>query len=191
VPVGVRKPSNGFTPGPDGTWDSEADKKLIALGAVPNDVQIAGRITDVGFSTRRCRKRTNLITAVSEVLAKPQRVVSTGPKLRHHRSSIQREGITLGGSCDLVHALALKISDSSEVLCRSILTSSKIMPYILDLLYREYCRARLAEMRKQLLLISPRTHGEPVAIWDAKDAVGASSDRVDVPGSDSHRTDAE
>jgi hypothetical protein len=26
------------------------------------------------------------------------------------------------------------------------------MPIIFDLLYREYCRARLAEMRKQLLL---------------------------------------
>ncbi len=26
------------------------------------------------------------------------------------------------------------------------------MPAIFDLLYREYCRARLAEMRKQLLL---------------------------------------
>ena len=31
------------------------------------------------------------------------------------------------------------------------------MPAIFDLLYREYCRARLAEMRKQLL-ISPKTH---------------------------------
>ena len=27
-----------------------------------------------------------------------------------------------------------------------------IMPAIFDVLYREYCRARLAEMRKQLLL---------------------------------------
>jgi hypothetical protein len=27
---------------------------------------------------------------------------------------------------------------------------------ILDLLYQEYCRARLAEMRQQLLLRSPR-----------------------------------
>ncbi len=27
-----------------------------------------------------------------------------------------------------------------------------MMPAIFDLLYREYCRARLAEMRKQLLL---------------------------------------
>ena len=27
------------------------------------------------------------------------------------------------------------------------------MPTIFDFLYREYCRARLAEMRKQLLLI--------------------------------------
>ncbi|MCK1664808.1 hypothetical protein [Bradyrhizobium sp. 153] len=26
------------------------------------------------------------------------------------------------------------------------------MPAIIDLLYREYCRARLAEMRKQLLI---------------------------------------
>ena len=31
------------------------------------------------------------------------------------------------------------------------------MPAIFDLLYREYCRARLAEMRKQLL-ISPDVH---------------------------------
>ena len=28
------------------------------------------------------------------------------------------------------------------------------MPTIFDFLYREYCRARLAEMRKQLLLVS-------------------------------------
>ncbi|MBR0786557.1 hypothetical protein JQ635_34505 [Bradyrhizobium iriomotense] len=31
-----------------------------------------------------------------------------------------------------------------------------IMPIILDLLYREYCRARLAEMRKQLLIAAER-----------------------------------
>ncbi|WP_448029663.1 hypothetical protein [Bradyrhizobium liaoningense] len=31
-----------------------------------------------------------------------------------------------------------------------------IMPAILDLLYREYCRARLAEMRKQLLIAAER-----------------------------------
>ena len=47
------------------------------------------------------------------------------------------------------------------------------MPTIFDLLYREYCRARLAEMRKQLL-ISPQRHEVPEAICDAKDAVGAS-----------------
>jgi hypothetical protein len=33
------------------------------------------------------------------------------------------------------------------------------MPTIFDLLYREYCRARLAEMRKQLL-IRPESHEE-------------------------------
>ena len=32
-----------------------------------------------------------------------------------------------------------------------------IMPTILDLLYREYCRARLAEMRKQLLIVAERS----------------------------------
>jgi hypothetical protein len=30
------------------------------------------------------------------------------------------------------------------------------MPVLIDLLYREYCRARLAEMRKQVF-ISPRS----------------------------------
>jgi hypothetical protein len=47
------------------------------------------------------------------------------------------------------------------------------MPTIFDLLYREYCRARLAEMRKQLL-ISPKRH-EVIqeAFCDAKD-VGAN-----------------
>jgi len=47
------------------------------------------------------------------------------------------------------------------------------MPAIFDLLYREYCRARLAEMRKQLL-ISPGRHEVPEATCDAKDADGAS-----------------
>ena len=45
------------------------------------------------------------------------------------------------------------------------------MSVIFDLLYRDYCRARLAEMRKQLL-ISPERHEVPEAICDAKDAVG-------------------
>ena len=41
------------------------------------------------------------------------------------------------------------------------------MPAIFDLIYREYCRARLAEMRKQLL-ISPERHAVPEAICDAQ-----------------------
>jgi hypothetical protein len=44
------------------------------------------------------------------------------------------------------------------------------MPAIFDFLYREYCRARLAEMRKQLL-ISPERHEVPEVICGAKDAV--------------------
>jgi hypothetical protein len=41
------------------------------------------------------------------------------------------------------------------------------MPAILDLLYREYCRARLAEMRKQLLIST-----ESQAVPDANRGVG-------------------
>ena len=47
------------------------------------------------------------------------------------------------------------------------------MPTIFDFLYREYCRARLAEMRKQLL-ISPERHEVPEAFCDARDVVGIS-----------------
>jgi hypothetical protein len=49
------------------------------------------------------------------------------------------------------------------------------MSAILDLLYREYCRARLAEMRKQLLL-SVASDEITVANWDASDPTG-SDDR--------------
>jgi hypothetical protein len=45
------------------------------------------------------------------------------------------------------------------------------MSAILDLLYREYCRARLAEMRKQLLL-SVAKDEIPAANWDASDPAG-------------------
>jgi hypothetical protein len=47
------------------------------------------------------------------------------------------------------------------------------MVAIFDLLYREYCRARLAEMRRQLL-ISPKRHAAPEAPSYAGDAFGAS-----------------
>jgi hypothetical protein len=44
---------------------------------------------------------------------------------------------------------------------------------IFDLLYREFCRARLAEMRRQLL-ISRNSYEAPEARCDAGDAFGAS-----------------
>ena len=47
------------------------------------------------------------------------------------------------------------------------------MPALFEILYREYCRARLAEMRKQLLT-SPERHEAPEAICDANDAVGTN-----------------
>jgi hypothetical protein len=49
------------------------------------------------------------------------------------------------------------------------------MSVILDLLYREYCRARLAEMRRQLL-VSVAGDQIPETNWDASDSAG-SGDR--------------
>jgi hypothetical protein len=63
--------------------------------------------------------------------------------------------------------------DDSLGLTVQIKQRGSIMPAILDILYREYCRARLAEMRKQLL-ISPERHEVPEAISDANDAAGTS-----------------
>jgi hypothetical protein len=50
----------------------------------------------------------------------------------------------------------------------------QFVPAIFDLLYREYCRARLAEMRKQLLI--PRTESQevPEANCDARHADGVA-----------------
>jgi len=56
------------------------------------------------------------------------------------------------------------------------------MPVILDLLYREYCRARLAEMRKQLLIPIPSDE-TPGTNWDASDPAGPG-DRGGVLGDD-------
>jgi len=58
-----------------------------------------------------------------------------------------------------------------------------IMPALFDLLYREYCRARLAEMRRQLLISPPERREIPEAICDAMDDVDAS------PASASRRTE--
>jgi hypothetical protein len=52
------------------------------------------------------------------------------------------------------------------------------MSAILDLLYREYCRARLAEMRKQLML-SVTNDEIPAANWDASDPVGPDRRHLD------------
>ncbi|MBB4261742.1 MULTISPECIES: hypothetical protein [unclassified Bradyrhizobium] len=54
-----------------------------------------------------------------------------------------------------------------------------IMPTILDLLYREYCRARLAEMRKQLLIAAERS--------EALEALRHPADQADDERTDAHR----
>jgi hypothetical protein len=57
------------------------------------------------------------------------------------------------------------------------------MSAILDMLYREYCRARLAEMRQQLLL-SVSNDEIWATDWDVSDPAG-SDDRGRRPGDDS------
>jgi hypothetical protein len=49
-----------------------------------------------------------------------------------------------------------------------------IMPAIFDLLYREYCRARLTEMRKQLLIVGTESQEAPKANCDAKHPDGVA-----------------
>ena len=46
------------------------------------------------------------------------------------------------------------------------------MPTVFDVLYREYCRARLAEMRKQLLLVSAESN-EVAEACDVGESAGA------------------
>jgi hypothetical protein len=48
------------------------------------------------------------------------------------------------------------------------------VPAIFDLLYREYCRARLAEMRKQLLIPRTESQGVPEANCDARHPDGVA-----------------
>ena len=82
-----------------------------------------------------------------------------------------------GKSCDLVHILDPKINDTLKLMVQiNSNNEGWIMSAIFDFLYREYCRARLVEMRKQLL-ISPERHEVPEVICDAQDAVGATVDR--------------
>ena len=50
------------------------------------------------------------------------------------------------------------------------------MPAILDFLYQEYCRARLAEMRKQLLLLPQNV--EIIPDVDDADRDSLSDDRT-------------
>ena len=59
------------------------------------------------------------------------------------------------------------------------------MPTLLDLLYREYCRARLAEMRQQLL-IQPVSQEGPEANCGA-DRPDCEADRLVPQREASHR----
>ena len=56
-------------------------------------------------------------------------------------------------------------------------------PFILDLIYREFVRARLAEMRKELFLIRRETNDVPEA-GAADQGAASSQQRADRRGGD-------
>jgi hypothetical protein len=60
-----------------------------------------------------------------------------------------------------------------------------IMPTIFDFLYREYCCARLAEMRKQLLLVSAESSEVPETNCDVSHV--GSAGRNSGFGDDRHK----
>jgi hypothetical protein len=67
---------------------------------------------------------------------------------------------------------------SSVSMTALIKQRSSIMPTVFDALYREYCRARLAEMRKQLLLVSTESNevAEACDVGHPRDSAGRDSD---------------
>jgi transposase len=79
---------------------------------------------------------------------------------------------TIQTGCDLDNSCAPR-DMISETFTAMIKHRSSIMPALFDLLYREYCRARLAEMRKQLLLRTD-SNEVPEANCDASNPDGAA-----------------
>jgi hypothetical protein len=78
---------------------------------------------------------------------------------RAHRVGTRHAGravVLVEPGCDLHHLLHAKRCGKWDGVI--IIRRGSIMPTIFDLLYREYCRARLAEMRKQLLLEVPEAN---------------------------------
>ncbi|MCP3394592.1 hypothetical protein NLM27_38220 [Bradyrhizobium sp. CCGB12] len=71
------------------------------------------------------------------------------------------------------------LENSQWNICKSKVTMGVIMPTIFDLLYREYCRARLAEMRRQLLISARRS--------EAREAQYHPADLDDDERADVHR----
>src|SRR5262249_6422649 len=85
-------------------------------------------------------------------------------------------------ACKLSHKLA-RLGSGSAMLTRA--TEGSIMPAIFDFLYREFCRARLTEMRRQLFLI--QTNSPEVA---AADCSVSPSDGADDPTAGDERHEA-
>jgi hypothetical protein len=70
--------------------------------------------------------------------------------------------------CDPVHMRRAE----DVVVRRSFTTEGSILPAIFDFLYREYCRARLVEMRKQLFLIQTNSPESPEADGNVRSSDG-------------------
>ena len=107
-------------------------------------------------------------------------VRSRGARSWPDRGLRQFERSAAWADCELAHSVHAKKCGKRNLYSAESGRGS-IMPAIFDLLYREYCRARLAEMRKQLSLLWPGNHELPEANCDADRPADRADVLADVP----------
>ena len=71
--------------------------------------------------------------------------------------------------CDPLH---IRRAEGVVAPCSFKTTEGSILPAIFDFLYREYCRARLVEMRRQLFLIQTNSPESPEADGNVRSSDG-------------------
>jgi hypothetical protein len=136
-------------------------------------------LREIGIGAERIARSAERYLARAASLFSPDELRRRGSSPRDGTLSPISFGFVLlsatqcrGRSCDLDHAVHLERNVSVVASKRR----RSIMPTICDLIYREYCRARLAEMRKQLYLIPGSAVVE--ADCDVRD-LGGSDDSSD------------
>jgi hypothetical protein len=98
-----------------------------------------------------CRMNVRRLAMVGRNWSQPDAALPRGPPQYGQKATSPNIAKIFWRPCDLVHLLYACRCHRRGV-HGDDQTWSSIMPIMFDVLYREFCRARLAEMRKQLLL---------------------------------------